>query len=118
MSDDVPDYARLIEQVRSGKILPKNWSGGEEPQIAVSEGSFWPKTWREAIPLVVWGVLVFACGFELVSSAVHREICPAAYSGIGLVVLLAMLIHGKTFVDRLNNLDARWLAGAVMIFLF
>jgi hypothetical protein len=117
VSDEGPDYARLIEQVRSGKILPKNWSGSEESQKAVSEGSFWPKTWREAVPLVVWGVLVFACGFELVSSTVHSELWPAIYSGIGLVVLLAMLIHGNTFVERLNDLGARWLVVAVIVLL-
>lgn len=83
----------------------------------MSEGSFWPKTWAEAVPLVVWGTLVFACGFELVSSAVHGELWPSIFSGVGLVLLLAMLIHGKAFVARLSTLDARWLIGAVITLL-
>ena len=84
----------------------------------MSEGTFWPKSWAEAVPLVVWGTLVFACGFELVSSVVHGELWPSVYSGIGLFALLAMLIHGKAFVERLNNLDARWLVAAVIVLAF
>jgi hypothetical protein len=38
---------------------------GEE---IMSEGSFWPKTWKEAIPLAVWALLIFAAGFEYIAS--------------------------------------------------
>jgi hypothetical protein len=81
----------------------------------VSEGSWYPTTWREAVPLAVWGILVFACGFEFVSSATHGELWPSIYSGVGFVVLLAMLIHGSAFIERLKALDIGWMIGVGLV---
>jgi hypothetical protein len=81
----------------------------------MSEGSWYPKTWREAVPLAVWGVLVFACGFEFIASATHGELWPSIYSGVGFVVLIAMLIHGNAFIERLRALDIGWMIGTALV---
>jgi hypothetical protein len=61
----------------------------------MSEGSFWPKTWGEAVPLMVWGVLIFAAGFELISTLVHGEWIPCGASFILFVGMSAVLIHWR-----------------------
>ena len=61
----------------------------------MSEGSFWPKTWREAVPLIVWGCLIFAAGFEGIASLVHAEWWPSAASFGLLVAMTTALIHWR-----------------------
>ncbi len=58
-----------------------------------SEGSYWPKSWNEAVPLVVWVILVFAAGFEFINALVHGEWIPCVVSFAIMVGLLAVLIH-------------------------
>lgn len=53
----------------------------------------WPKTWSEAIPLVVFSTLVFAAGFEGINSLVHGNWLTSLASFVLMVGLLAMLIH-------------------------
>jgi hypothetical protein len=78
----------------------------------MSEGSFWPTTWREALPLLVWGVLIFAFGFEAVSSLIHGEWWQAVFGFGGMLGLTAMLIYW-TRIQKLN--DIRWLVAASMV---
>src|ERR1700730_8563823 len=78
----------------------------------MSEGSFWPKTWKEAIPLIVWGILIFAAGFEGIVTLVHAESLPSLVSFALMVGLTAMLLHGKTWLGSINP---NWLVGAVIV---
>jgi hypothetical protein len=56
----------------------------ESGQIAMAEGSFWPKSWTEARPQIVWAVLIFAFGFE----------------GVGfLIPCIVHLLQGKPWLD-------------------
>jgi ElaB/YqjD/DUF883 family membrane-anchored ribosome-binding protein len=79
----------------------------------MSEGSFSPKTWREALPLLVWGVIIFACGFEGIASLLHGEWLQVALGLGGMLGLTAMLIHWTRIKD--NFTDIRWLMAAVML---
>lgn len=78
----------------------------------MSEGSFWPKTWKEAVPLIVWGVLIFAAGFEGIAALVHAEWLSSLASFVLMVGLTAMLLHWKTWLASINP---NWLVGAVIV---
>src|ERR1700730_3467 len=78
----------------------------------MSEGSFWPKTWKEAIPLILWGTLIFAAGFEGIATLVHGEWLSSLASFIIMVGLMAVLIHWKQW---LASIDPNWLVGAVIV---
>lgn len=80
----------------------------------MSEGSFWPKTWKEAIPLIVWGILVFAAGFETIATLVHGEWGSSGASFVIMLGLTAMLLHWKAWLERLNP---NWVAGAAVALL-
>jgi hypothetical protein len=74
--------------------------------------AFWPKTWKEAIPLIVWGVLIFAAGFEGIAALVHAEWLSSLASFVLMVGLMAVLFHGKTWIASINP---NWLVGAVIV---
>jgi len=78
----------------------------------VSEGSWVPKTWPEAIPYIVWGILAFAFGFEGVGALIHGEWWPAFFGFGGMVGLAAMLIHWARVRQAFG--DVRWLVAAMM----
>jgi hypothetical protein len=78
----------------------------------MSEGSFWPQSWREALPLLVWGVLIFAFGFEGVASLIHGEWWQTIFGFGGMLGLTAMLVYW-TRIQKLK--DIRWLVAASMV---
>jgi hypothetical protein len=78
----------------------------------MSEGSFWPKTWEEAAPLIVWCVLIFAFGFQGVEGLFPPfDIWRIVIGFGGMVGLTAMLIHWSG-LKQLS--DVRWLIAASM----
>jgi hypothetical protein len=77
----------------------------------MSEGSFWPKTWIEALPLMVWGILIFAAGFEGVASLVHGEWVSSGVSFAIMFGLTATLLHWKSWLETVNP---NWVAGAAV----
>jgi hypothetical protein len=79
----------------------------------MSEGSWVPKTWAEALPYIVWGILAFAFGFEGVGALIHGEFWPAIFGFGGMAGLAAMLIHW-TMVRQAFS-DVRWLVAAMMV---
>jgi hypothetical protein len=60
----------------------------------VAEGPI-PKIWSEATPAVVWGVLIFASGFEFIACLVHAEWWSGAASFALLVIMTVALIHWR-----------------------
>ena len=82
-------------------------------ETKMSEGSFWPKTWREAVPLLVWGVLIFAFGFQGVDGITERDPWKMGIGFGGMVGLTAMLIHAERI--KKNFRDVRWLIAAGML---
>jgi hypothetical protein len=81
----------------------------------VSGDSFWPKTWKEAVPLIVWGILIFAAGFEGVATLVHGEWIPSFASFALMVGLTAMLIHHNFLRSWLLSLNPNWVVAAVLV---
>jgi hypothetical protein len=77
----------------------------------MSEGSFWPTTWKEAVPLIVWGVLIFAAGFEGIASLVHAEWVSSLTSFAIMVGLTAMLLHWRWVA----SINPNWIVGAVIV---
>jgi hypothetical protein len=80
----------------------------------VSEGSFWPKAWKEALPLIVWGVLIFAAGFEGIASLVHGEWISSGAAFAIMLGLTAMLLHWKAWLKRVSP---NWVAGGASVLL-
>jgi hypothetical protein len=78
----------------------------------MSEGSFWPKTWKQAVPLIVWGILIFAAGFEGIVTLVHAEWLSSLASFVLMIGLTAVLLHWKTWLATINP---NWLVGAVIV---
>jgi len=81
----------------------------------MSEGSYWPKTWKEAIPLSVWGILVFAAGFEGIATLVHGEWLSSIASFVIMVGLTAMLLHWQQLKEWLTAINPNWVVGAVIV---
>jgi hypothetical protein len=94
---------------RPVKVL---WQTTAKEKPPVSEGPV-PKNWREALPFLIWGVLIFACGFEGIASLLHAEWLQAVLGLGGMFGLTAMLIHWARIRD--NFADIRWLMGAIMV---
>lgn len=72
-----------------------------------------PKDWDQAVPYLVWGVLIFAFGFEGVVSLVHGDWLPMSVGFCGMVGLTSMLIHWSKLKEKFN--DVRWLIAATML---
>jgi hypothetical protein len=81
----------------------------------VTEGSFWPKTWKEAVPLIVWGVLIFASGFEGIATLVHAEWVPCIASFSLMVGLTAMLIHQAKLKSWLIGVNPNWVVATALV---
>src|SRR5208282_3748102 len=79
----------------------------------MSEGSWLPKTWTEALPQVFWGVLILGFGLEFCVSILDANYGRALLAIVGLVALLAMLIHQEQLKQRLMTVNPNWIAGAL-----
>jgi hypothetical protein len=86
---------RSIEEVKqSDKTI--EGAPQQSPKANTEETSL-PTTWKEAIPYVGWIVLVLGFGLEFVSALVHLEAFRALGSFVGLVTLIAAMLHWKQF---------------------
>jgi hypothetical protein len=65
-----------------------------EPPMHGPDGPL-PRTWREAVPYVVWVVLVLGFGLEIVSAFVHGQWAHFGVAAVGLVVLMTAALHWK-----------------------
>jgi hypothetical protein len=71
------------------------------PTVSSPEGGALPTTWREAVPYVVWVVLVLGFGLELVAAFVRGEWVHFGVSLAGLVALMGHLV-GKSAKPELG----------------
>jgi hypothetical protein len=83
----------------------------------MSEGSWLPKTWGEAIPQVFWGVLILGFGLEFCVSILDANYGRALAALVGLLAVLAVLIHQEQLRQRLLNINPNWIAAAFTLFL-
>jgi hypothetical protein len=86
-------------------------------KATVSEGGPLPKTWREAIPYVVWVVLVLGFGLEFVAALVHGEWVRAGVSFAGLVGLMAAALHGNQIRSWIARTNPNWLYPGLLVLL-
>jgi hypothetical protein len=111
----------LDELVRlAGGNPAPNQHAREAEAKTVSEGSWLPKTLKEAVPHLVWGVLILAFGFVLVESV--GELFPnpvwrAVYGFVGMVGLTIMLIFRWWLLDRFKTLSGGSILAAFLVLL-
>jgi|GEM_PF-6054732 len=88
MGHDGPDTARLIEQVRSGKFLPKNWSGPSEraaEKVTVAESGPRKAFSMSRDDALFWiGIALFGDGVYLMAEHPYYGI-PLIISGVALL---------------------------------
>jgi hypothetical protein len=85
-----------------------------EPPIHGPEGPL-PRTWQEAVPYLVWVVLILGFGLECVAHLLRGEILQAIFALGGMVGLAAMMLHWTQIRGKFN--DTRWLVAAGMLLL-
>jgi hypothetical protein len=82
----------------------------------VSEGPL-PRTWKEAVPYVVWGVLVLGFGLELVAAFVRGEWTHAIVSFAGLVALMSAALHWQQIKSWATGLNPNWVLASLSLVL-
>jgi hypothetical protein len=74
-----------------------------------------PRTWQEAIPYVVWVVLVLGFGLEFVSALVHAEWLRALVSFVGLVALMAAALHWNQIKSWTARSNPNWVIAILLL---
>jgi hypothetical protein len=83
----------------------------------MSEGSWVPTSWKEAIPYVVWVVLVLGFGLEFVAALVHGEWLRAVISFVGLVALMAAALHWNQIKSWAAQTNPNWVIATLSLVL-
>jgi hypothetical protein len=89
---------------------------GLEKGTTVSEEAL-PKTWREAVPYVVWVVFVLGFGLEFVTALVHGEWLHVIVSFVGLVSLMTAALHWNQFRSWAQQTNSNWVWGSLALLL-
>jgi hypothetical protein len=121
------ETAPYTKSVYSGAVLQRDSDGGTEvrnetvvqepaPETKnVTEGTSLPRTWREAVPYVVWVVFILGFGLEAVTALVHGEWLHFIVSLVGVVLLMAAAIHWKQIKWRATNPNWIWASFAIVL---
>jgi hypothetical protein len=83
----------------------------------MSEGPI-PNSWREAIPVVIWVVLVLAFGFLFVESLgqlFEAPVSRAIFAIVAMLGLLAMLIYRAWLLERFKSLSGASVLAAILV---
>jgi len=83
----------------------------------MSEGSWLPRTWGEAVPQVIWAVLVLGFGLEFCVSLLNADYGRALLAVVGLGGLLFMLIHAEQLRKQLLTVNPNLVFIAFALFL-
>src|SRR5260370_40537397 len=84
----------------------------------MSEGSFWPKTFRDAMPLAVWGILAFAAGLEGVVSVLDAAWTRSVLAFILCAALTMVAVRWEAMTEWTRQIRPVWLiVVAVMLLL-
>ena len=67
----------------------------------MSEGPY-PKTVRETLPYIAWGSLIFTSFYQVIERTIEAEYGRALLAFVLGIVLIAMALHSKTFLERTN----------------
>lgn len=71
-----------------------------------------PRTWREAVPYVVWGVIILGFGLEFTTDIVRAEWLRAVISGCAMVGIAAMTLHWPQLRSWAMTISPNWIVGA------
>jgi hypothetical protein len=85
-----------------------------DPPIHGPEGPL-PRTWPEAVPYLVWVVLILGFGLECVAHLLKADWLQALFAFLGMVGLAAMMLHWTQIRGKFS--DTRWLVAAAMLLL-
>ncbi len=116
-----PATIRVAESamiLRVGSSVRGNLPKGESPwrKIVSEDGSWWPKTWNEAIPNTVWGILSLGFGLDFITNVISGNFGHALIALIGLGALIAMLVHRDQLKSRLQSINANWIVAVFFTF--
>ena len=76
-----------------------------------------PKNLREAVPYIVWGVLVLGFGLEFCAALVHEEWLRASICFVLMCGLAAMTLYSKDVKTWLASTNPNYVAPAFMVLL-
>jgi hypothetical protein len=96
-----------------GGLPPPPVPGGGTPP----EGGALPTTWKQAIPYVVWVVLILGFGLELVAALVRGEAIHAVVSFFGLVGLMAAALHWNQIKSWAARTNPNWVIATLSLVL-
>jgi hypothetical protein len=74
-----------------------------------------PKNWKDAIPSVAWGAVVFTCFFVTVEKVIEQNYGQAFFALIVGLAVMGIALHSQTWLERTNPTLA--FAGALMALL-
>jgi hypothetical protein len=83
-----------------------------------SEGSWFPKTWGEAIPYLVWFVIIVGIGLEACAHLFNRDFWTAGVGFMAMLVVSAAAIYWTRIRASFAALDGRWLVASCLVFIF
>jgi hypothetical protein len=83
----------------------------------MSEGSWLPKTWQEALPQIIWGVLILGFGLEFCVSVLDGNYGRALLAAVGLGGMTALLIHGEQLKKQLLDVNPNLIFVSISLFL-
>jgi hypothetical protein len=76
-----------------------------------------PKTWREAVPYIVWGVLILGFGLEFTTNLVRENWLSAVLSFSAMTGLAAMALHWRQLRSWAATISPNWVTGAFVLLL-
>ena len=71
-----------------------------------------PTTWREAVPYIVWLVLVVGFGLEFANNLVHGNWLLAITSFCAMVGLVAVTLHWPQLRSWAATISPNWVVGS------
>ena len=74
-----------------------------------------PRSWKEAVPYIVWGIVVFSFGLEGVVALLHGEWLQAITAFGALFAVVAVTLHWQDLKERASSLDARWVVASLFV---
>lgn len=103
-ADRLAEAERHWRDWKPGQSVANAIEQSEQPAeaIVMSEGGALPRTWKEAIPYVVWVVIILGFGLEFVAAIVHFEWLRASVSFAGLLITMTIALHWRHWTRRTN----------------
>ncbi len=74
-----------------------------------------PKNWKDAIPSVTWGAIVFTCFFVFIEKLVEQNYGQALFALIVGLGIVAVALHSKTWLEKTNPTVALFIAALIVV---